>query len=85
MAAHRAVLNREKKGSCTQLSQKSPRAHHVLAVGGGQLAVGDWQLDPYTPEPAEQEGSGSRSGGSCGLGKWLGGHRRSGKSLRGHK
>ena len=42
----RAVLNEEKKKkcSCTQVSQKCPRAHHVLAVGGWRLAIGDWQL-----------------------------------------
>ena len=40
----RAVLNGEKKCSVAQFSQKSPRAHHVLAVGGWRWAVGDWQL-----------------------------------------
>ena len=41
----RAVLNGEKK-KCfvTQFPQKSPRAHHLLAVGGGWLMVGDWLL-----------------------------------------
>ena len=34
----------EKKCSVTHFSQKSPRAHHVLAVGGWRLAVGDWRL-----------------------------------------
>ena len=38
----RAVLNEEKKKkcSCTQVSQKSPWAHHVLVVGGWRLATG---------------------------------------------
>ena len=40
----RAVLNGKKMCSFTQVSQKIPRAHHVLAVGGGRLAVGDWRL-----------------------------------------
>ena len=43
----RAVLNEEKKKkkcSCTQVSQKCPRAHHVLAVGCWWLAIGNWRL-----------------------------------------
>ena len=41
----RAVPNgRKKRWSVPQFSQKSRRAHHVLAVGGWQLAVGDWRL-----------------------------------------
>ena len=32
------------KCSLTQFSQKSPRAHHVLAVGCWRLAVGDSRL-----------------------------------------
>ena len=38
----RVVLNegKKKKCSCTQVSQKCPRAHHVLAVGGWRLATG---------------------------------------------
>ena len=35
---------KKKKCSCTQVSQKCPRAHHVLVVGGWQLAVGNWRL-----------------------------------------
>ena len=34
----------KKKCSSTPFSQKSPRAHHVLAMGGWQLAVGEWRL-----------------------------------------
>ena len=37
-------LTRKKKCSVTQFSPKSRRAHHVLAVGGWRLAVGDWRL-----------------------------------------
>ena len=40
----RAVLHGRKKCSLTQFSPKGPRAHHVLVVGGGRLAVGDWRL-----------------------------------------
>ena len=38
--------NGKKKCPVTQFSQKSPRAHHVLAVGGWRLAVGGgwWRL-----------------------------------------
>ena len=40
----RAVLNEgKKKCSRTQVSQKCLRAHHVLAVGSWQLAIGDWR------------------------------------------
>ena len=37
-------LTGKKKGSFSQFSQKSPRAHHVLAVGGWRLVVGGWRL-----------------------------------------
>ena len=43
----RAVVNEEKKNtkfSRTQVSQKRPQAHHVLAVGAWRLAIGDWRL-----------------------------------------
>ena len=44
--AGRAVLNGgKKKCSFPQFSQKSLRAHHVLAVGGWRLATGGrWRL-----------------------------------------
>ena len=53
MSAHKITLCTDqepgrsltkKKSSCAQFSQKSPRVHHVLAVGGWRLAVGDWRL-----------------------------------------
>ena len=37
-------LTERKKCSYTQFRQKSPRAHHVLAVGGWHLAVGNWRF-----------------------------------------
>ena len=41
----RAVLNREKKsGPVHSYSQKSPRAHHALAVGSWWLALATWRL-----------------------------------------
>ena len=41
----RAVLNGEKKVFLYTVSPKqSPRAHQVLAAGGGRLAVGHWPL-----------------------------------------
>ena len=40
----RAVLNGKTKCSFAQFSGNSLWAHHVLAVGGWRLAVGDWWL-----------------------------------------
>ena len=40
-AVGRAVLLEEKKRSCSQVSQKCSRPHHV---GSGRVAVGGWRL-----------------------------------------